>query len=44
MYEKPQGTLCPVKCFELYLSKFDSEIEYLSQRPKETVSNYDPVW
>ena len=44
MYEKPDSALCPVKCFELYLSKLNPEIECLWQKPKETVSNDDPVW
>ena len=44
MYEKPESALCPVKCFELYLSKLNPDIECLWQRPKETISNDDPVW
>ena len=44
MYEKPESALCPVKCFELYLSKLNPNIECLWQRPKETISNDDPVW
>ena len=44
IYEKRESALCPVKTFELYLLKLNSEIECLWQRPKETVSNDDPVW
>ena len=44
MYEKPESALCPVKCLELYLSKLNPDIECLWQRPKETISNDDPVW
>ena len=44
MYEKPESALCPVKCFELCLSKLNPDIECLWQRPKETFSNDDPVW
>ena len=29
MYEKLENALCPVKCFELYLSKLNLEIECL---------------
>ena len=35
MYEKPERALCPVKCFELYLSKINPEIEYLWQGPNK---------
>jgi len=37
MYEKP-GPLCPVRSFELYLSKLHSELEFLWQRPKHIPS------
>ena len=34
MYEQP-GPLCPVKTFELYLSKLHPELKFLWQRPKK---------
>ena len=40
MYEKP-GPLCPVKSFELYLSKLHPELEFLWQRPKDNPSEND---
>ena len=44
VYKKPESILCPVKCFELDLSKLNPKIKCLWQRPKETVSNDDDVW
>ncbi|XP_068738290.1 uncharacterized protein [Montipora capricornis] len=44
MYEKPESALCPMECFELYLSKLNPDIECLWQRRKETISNDNPVW
>jgi hypothetical protein len=38
MYEQP-GSLCPVKSFELYLSKLHSELKCLWQRPKEATAD-----
>ena len=38
MYEQP-GALCPVKSFELYLSKLHPELKCLWQRPKEATAD-----
>ena len=45
MYEQP-GELCPVKSFQLYLSKLHPELDSLWQRPKEAVptDSTDNVW
>ena len=43
VYEKP-GPLCPVKSFELYLSKLHPDLEFLWQRPKCKVDENDSCW
>ena len=43
VYEKP-GPLCPVKLFELYLSKLHPDLEFLWQRPKCEVDENDSCW
>ena len=40
MYEQP-GPLCPVKTFELYLSKLHPELKFLWQRPKQAIQATD---
>ena len=40
MYEQP-GPLCPVKMFELYLSKLHLELKFLWQRPKQAIQATD---
>ena len=43
MYEQP-SQLCPVKLFELYLSKLHPKVECLWQRPKDTAAVTDNSW
>ena len=43
VYEKP-GPLCPVKSFELYLSKLHTDLVFLWQRPKCEVDENDSCW
>ena len=40
MYEQP-GPLCPVKTFELYLSKLNPELKFLWQRLKQAIQATD---
>ena len=35
MYKQPGNLLCPVRCFELYLSKLNPGLNSLWQRPKQ---------
>ena len=46
MYERPNSPYCPVKSFELYLSKLNPSLSCLWQRPKvrESFSESDEVW
>ena len=46
MYERPESPYCPVKCFELYLSKLNPTLSCLWQRPQATehFSRSDEVW
>ena len=46
MYERPNSPYCPVKTFELYLSKLNPSLSCLWQRPKarESFSESDEVW
>ena len=46
MYERPNSPYCPVKTFELYLSKLNPSLSCLWQRPKahESFSESDKVW
>ena len=44
MYEQA-GPLCPVKTFELYLSKLNPELKFLWQRPKQAIqATADNCW
>ena len=36
MYEHPGDEYCPVKAYEIYLSKINSDCEWLWQRPNMT--------
>ena len=38
MYERPESPYCPVKTFELYLSKLNPTLSCLWQRPRATSS------
>ena len=46
MYERPKSPYCPVKTFELYLSKLNPSLSCLWQRPRarESFSERDEVW
>ena len=46
MYERPNSPYCPVKTFELYLSKLNPSLSCLWQRSKvrESFSESDEVW
>ena len=46
MYERPNSPYCPVKTFELYLSKLNPSLSCLWQKPKvrESFSESDEVW
>lgn len=46
MYEIPESPYCPVKTFELYLSKLNPALSCLWQRPRatENFSHSDEVW
>ena len=46
MYERPKSPYCPVKTFELYLSKHNPTLSCLWQRPRarESFSERDEVW
>ena len=46
MYERPNSQYCPVKTFELYLSKLNTSLSCLWQRPnpRESFSERDEVW
>ena len=46
MYERPESPYCPVKTFELYLSKLNPTLSCLWQRPRATehFSHSDEVW
>ena len=46
MYEKPESLYCPVKTFELYLSKLNPALPRLWQRPRATehFRHSDEVW
>ena len=46
MYERPESPYCPVKTFELYLSKLNPTLSWLWQRLRATVhfSHSDEVW
>ena len=44
MYEQPGNTLCPVRCFELYLSKLYPGLNSLRQRPKQTAMDDENIW
>ena len=46
MYERKDSPFCPVKAFELYLSKLNPNLPYLWQRPKpkENFKETDEVW
>ena len=46
MYERPGSPYCPVKTFELYLSKLNPALSCLWQRPRATehFSHSDEVW
>ena len=46
MYERPNSQYCPVKPFELYLSKLNTSLSCLwqRQRPRGSFSERDEVW
>ena len=46
MYERPESPYCPVKTFELYISKLNPALSCLWQRPRATdnFSQSDEVW
>jgi hypothetical protein len=46
MYERPESSFCPVKLYELYVSKLNPEQPCLWQRPKQSESfqETDAVW
>ena len=47
MYENTENpTLCPVRAFELYLSKLNPSLDLLRQKPKaiDTFNESDGVW
>ena len=44
MYEQPGNPLCPVRCFELYLSKLNPGLNFLWQRPKQTAAADENIW
>ena len=46
MYERPESPYCPVKTFELYMSKLNPALSCLWQRPRATehFSHSDEVW
>ena len=46
MYERPESPYCPVKTFELYISKLNPALSCLWQRPRATdnFSHSDEVW
>ena len=39
-----ESTICPVRIYQLYMTKLHPESDFLWQRPKKKVSNKDPVW
>ena len=44
MYEQPGNLLCPVRCFELYLSKLNPGLNSLWQRPKQMAMEDENIW
>ena len=44
MYEQPGNLLCPVCCFELYLSKLNPGLNSLWQRPEQMAMEDENIW
>ena len=46
MYQRPESPYCPVKTFELYISKLNPALSCLWQRPRATdnFSHSDEIW
>ena len=44
MYEQPGNLLCPVRCFELCLSKLNPGLDSLWQRPKQMTRGDKNIW
>lgn len=43
-FSKTGNVLCPVKTFELYVSRLNPDIDDLWQKPRELISWNDEVW
>ena len=44
IYEQPGYLLCPVRCFELYLSKLNLGLNSQWQRPKQMAMEDENIW